>query len=632
MKLNLFLAAFKLNLFLAAFVVILLMPIESLVFAREPVDSTSPLVPSSDFDLSGLWQRQNINNRGMGMKEIKKPEKLYLFTLSGAQTPQAYDESALAACLQGIFNRENGPAVYLLSHNNKTPKYWLDIFRSDSEVGWLRDREVVIIESIDELCALVKPLVKKIVIWDEDVPASFNVAFTIAGVEDGVVLSPSYADLIRPVLDIKDVVNLCGKFTGKISGSKKNDAYLWAVENYLAKGLCSKYLLCLYSDPFEMRETGSIGYVNTRDWCIFNRAFVFDLSPWEDEVPLDDLDQPLGLDLKTYKTILAEQLKQTQGENMTEIAGFFNFLKYSNVPGHQSRHEPVPTEWESVYVMSPYNCYQNTVASDCYNQSLHSQYPFQPLKQSRPENQAELKNSCYLGIQMCDYDSATPLYDFMYKHWDDPNRGKIAVSWGINPNLIETYPDIITYFYNTAVKDQDVFVADASAAGYFNPSRIQDQYWEMVVKHNQYFYALTDMTMTPMVLDWKPLSDKVLAYMTEFSPDGIASIIMDLHSKEPVVLDTPRIYNGVMVDDMLNNICDCCPVEEAVNRLARGVISKDTPDKPSFHYIRVVWMNPTYIIGIIDGLKKIRPDLDIQLVNTYDYFRLHQQYLEQIKK
>jgi hypothetical protein len=87
-----------------------------------------------------------------------------------------------------------------------------------------------------------------------------------------------------------------------------------------------------------------------------------------------------------------------------------------------------------------------------------------------------------------------------------------------------------------------------------------------------------------------------------------------------------------MVDEMLNNICDCCPAEVAVNRLTNDVLSKDTPDKPAFHYIRVVWMSPTYIMDIVDGLKKARPDLDIQLVNTYDYFRLHKEYLERSKK
>jgi len=562
---------------------------------------------------------------------MKNPDKLFLFTLSGERTPEAYDEAALAACLQGIYNRENGPAVYLLSDKNPTPQYWLDKFTGDFEMGWLRGRETVTLKSIGELWELGKHLIKKIVIWDEDVDASFNVAFTIAGVEDGAVLSPGYYERMRPILGVSEVVDLRGRFTGCVSGSKKNDAYLWAIENYLAKGLCSRHWLCLYSDPFKSRETGDIGYVVTRDWCICNRAFVYDLSPWGDEAPLDDPNQALGRDLATYKLILAEQLNQTKGENMTEIAGFFNFVKYSNVPGHEeSRHEPVPTEWESVFVMSPYNCYQNTVAGDCYNQSLHSQYPFVPLKQSRPETVAELENACYLGIQMCDYDSTTPLYDFMYKHWDDPNRGKISLSWGINPNLIETYPDIIAYFYSTAIKDKDVFVADASAAGYFNPSRIQEKYWDMVVAHNRHFYNLTDMTMTPMVLDWEPLSDRVLDRLVEFSPDGLACIIMNFHPDGPKCPDKPKVHKGVMIDEMLNHICNGGPVDEIAKVLA-AMMGGDTPDKPAFHYIRIVWQNPSYIIDLVEAAKKLRPDLDIRLTNTYEYFRLHKQFIQSKK-
>jgi len=51
---------------------------------------------------------------------------------------------------------------------------------------------------------------------------------------------------------------------------------------------------------------------------------------------------------------------------------------------------------------------------------------------------------------MGDYGSATPLYDFLPDHWRDPARGKTPLAWAINPNLLETYPDLIAYFYETA--------------------------------------------------------------------------------------------------------------------------------------------------------------------------------------
>ena len=152
----------------------------------------------------------------------------------------------------------------------------------------------------------------------------------------------------------------------------------------------------------------------TRDWAVRQRAFVFDLSPWGDEKPQDDPDQPLGTDLATYRMMLEETLKQSAGKQMTEVTGFFAFAKYSNVPGHASAHDPVPTEWETVWLISPYNCYQNTISSDCYNQSLHCQAPWKTFKQRRPAPPKDpLANKSYVCILMADYDSATPLYQFL---------------------------------------------------------------------------------------------------------------------------------------------------------------------------------------------------------------------------
>ena len=196
------------------------------------------------------------------------------------------------------------------------------------------------------------------------------------------------------------------------------------------------------------------------------------------------------------------------------------------MPGHKSAHEPVPTEWETVWLISPFNCYQNTVSSDCFNQSLHSQAPRQPLTQRRTAKPVPLENKAYLCILMADYDSATPLYEFLPNHWHNADRGKIPLAWGINPNLLETYPDLIAYFYGTA-SPADTFTADASAAGYMNPNRVRKEYLPLFVPHNQQFFREADMTIAPMVLDWDQPSPEVKDAFRQFSPDGFATIVMD---------------------------------------------------------------------------------------------------------
>ncbi len=551
---------------------------------------------------------------------------LYTYTLSDNGSSESYDEAMASACLQGIINSKS-PTVYFLSKTNTTPAYWLELFTSKGR--WLNGRVLKPLNDIDALFSLAKGKVKGAVIWDPAVPATINVANTIAGIEDGVVLSPQFAEKYLKRWNLEVIRDLRGMFTGSETGSKKNDAYRWAIREYLKKGLCSGHRICLFEDSFFTREKGDIGYIVTRDWAIINHSFVFDLSPWGDELPKDDPQQKKGTDLETYKMILGEILKQNAGTQMTEMAGFFSFAKYSNIPGFKSSHEPVPTEWETVYLISPYNCYQNTVASSCYNQSFHSQAPAFSYKQHRPETSEALKNKTYICILMADYDSATPLYEFMAKNWSDSLRGTIPFIWGINPNLVETYPDIIQYFYSTQTAN-DYFGADASAAGYMNPNRISKEYLPLFIKHNQKFYNQLDMTLSPMVLDWDEPSADVKDAFSTFSRDGFATIVMDLHNtggKSP----EPQVWKDMPVMELLNSTCNFSSVDQESDAMSASIPSVSA-GKTAFFFFRIVWTKPKQVIETIDLLRKKRPELDIEVVDPYNFFRMYKEYYSNTPK
>lgn len=489
---------------------------------------------------------------------------IFNYRLLDNHTAQAYDEAAAACCLQGLYNRQHGPAIYMLS-NNPRPQYWLDLFSREDE--WLYGRERREIAGLDALFSLARDCIAGAVIWDPAVPATLNVATTIAGVEKGVVLSPELAQELLPRWNIPVIIDLGGRFDGRLTGSKKNDAYRWAITHYQEQ--CSNHFLFLYEDACLCREKGNLEYVVTRDWAVYQSGFVYDLSPWGDVTPGDDEGQPLGTDLATYHLLLEKQYEKTAGKELTEVAGFFSFAKYSNVAGHPYPHEPVPTEWETVYLISPYNCYQNTVAHNCFNQSFHSQHACPPLKQGRPEIQPAVQNKVYLCIHMCDYDSVLPLYEFLPELWSEKTRGSLPLAWGLNPNLVESYPDIIEYFYKTR-SSLDFFVGDASAAGYFNPSRIRPEHWDVVIAHNRRFYEALDMSLSPMILDWVNPSHQVLDAFCQFSPDGVSSIICDFH-QQPAdgsgALDIPKpfVHNGLIADTMYN--CNLTHNFAAVARL-----------------------------------------------------------------
>lgn len=146
----------------------------------------------------------------------KKPLHTYVIAHDG--TTASYDEAMAAASIQGIVNRTS-PELYVLSRTNTRPQYWLELLSKDGR--WLQGREVVPLADLAALVRLGGDRIKGAVIWDDTVPASVNVATTMAGVLDAVVLSPELAAKHLPEWKLPVLKDLRGLFTGAETGSKK---------------------------------------------------------------------------------------------------------------------------------------------------------------------------------------------------------------------------------------------------------------------------------------------------------------------------------------------------------------------------------------------------------------------------
>lgn len=547
---------------------------------------------------------------------------LYTFTLEQAATPGAYDEAMAVASLQGVINR-TGPELYILSSTNFHPRQWLGLLSRDGR--WLEGRRQRAVPDLTALVKLADKRLKGAIVWDPAVPATINVAATGAGVRDAVVLSPELAGRYLDKWHLPVLEDLRGKFTGAETGSKKNDAYRWAIREFLDRGLCSAHRLCLFEDAFSARARGDAGYVVTRDWAVKNRAFVFDLSPWGDEAPADDPGQRIGLDLETYKMILAATLRQSAGREMTEMTGFFAQDKYSDLPGHHSRHLGVPTEWESVWLITPYNCYQNTISSDCFNQSLHCQAPRRPLHQHPPAIPDPLEKKSYICFFMGDYDSATPLYEYLPRFWNDPNRGKIPLDWGIDPSLLETYPDLMAYYYETATP-ADTFTSDASAAGYMNPNRVAEKYLPLFVRHNQKFFREADMTIAPMVLDQDQPSPAVKDAFQQFAPGGYATIVANVLGARGNY-PPPQVWKGMPIMELLNDACNSTNSTDIASVMANVIQWRGGP-KPGFYLFRTDWVGPTTVITAFEMLQRRHPELKCEALGPREFFALYKKSLQ----
>ena len=588
---------------------------------------------------------------------------IYRYTLDDDGTARSYDESAVVACVQGIVNRDK-PVLWVDGKRDRHADVWRD--KMTQKGRWLFGKRWVDIKSLpnkqamEEYNALLRRLqkeagktgartdwyptpprpvdedtvdaldvlvrwagdkIKGAVIWDPKVPATFNAAFTAAGAEDLVVLSPEFAAkyLLSWGLEVRR--DLRGRFDGSETGSAKNDVYRWAVREFLDKGRCSRDFLFLNTDSWDQRASGNLTYVLTRDWAVMNRGFVFDLSPWGTEAPGDDPDQPLGCDKATYIQILEAQKRQTGGKQMTELAGFFSFEKYSDYKGLNS-FNPVATEWETVFLVTPYNVFQNTADGACYNKSFHSKFRFKNLKQKADKRpKAALENKTYVCILMADYDSTVPLYQFLPDYWSDERRGEVPLSWGINPNLINTYPDLISYYYETATPN-DYFVADATCAGYFNPSRIREEDMPLFVRHNQKYYKALDMDISPMVLDVEEPSPLVKDAFSKFSPRGYGAMVDGHWHGTDARNPAAQVWKGMPITD-LSNTGDAASIA--------GMIRYFKPGEPRFFYLRIVWNWPWQVIERMEEVKKLCPEYDIEIVDPYTFFDLRKQDLQNRK-
>ena len=182
-----------------------------------------------------------------------------------------------------------------------------------------------------------------------------------------------------------------------------------------------------------------------------------------------------------------------------------------------------------------------------------------------------------------------------------------------------SYPDLVSYFYETRTEN-DYFCADASAAGYFNPSRILEKHWDMVTEHNRRYYEKLDLSLSPMILDWGPLSTKVKEEFRKFSPDGIATIVCDFHN-EGARPESRHVFEGMTVDRLYNGF-DTSSSDAGAWSLHQGLTTTGKQTGPQFLLVRAVWTSPTLICESVEKLQKMCPELDIEVVDMYTYFDL----------
>lgn len=585
---------------------------------------------------------------------------LYFFDLydymvtRAADAEEQYDIANLVSTLQGLVNRD-GQRLFIrfTAANNFSEDvdgYWLNYLTQEG--NFLGDKNVVTVKSPTTLLDLFKNYYKGFAAWDPAVPATVNAVATACGAAD---LLPVRYSTVRNSLywyvqnnaafSEKEVkVNLGEKFTGggtiygtetPSTGSRKNDAYIWAKETYLDTHKTNSHMVAYHVDAYGSNTVfaayGDLQnmFLSNRDYYIANKAFFFDLSPMEFEIPDDDPDQQDidtdngTTDYATFNAIMRSQAEYAAGEDESkpiDVGGFTPWhLKYTRYTNPVASGE-VACEWETVWLFSVYNAYINADAPSytaMANASIYMNYSMKAsytqkgsktVKESLPA--ATEQGANYLLFYMGDFDASAWLNTAMIKLWNDPKRGEIPLCWTFSLDIAKRAGHVVDMMYSTATEN-DYFVAGDNGAGYLNPMAYANSLHEGVygdldswAAYNKALYERFDIDYTGFVVTRSSVSKEIVECYAKFCK-GMA---------------TNFPYNGEAVDGI--QTVSSIDYNGNADSFVKNFSVKKAGDQSTFRNVRFILRDPSNVYELYQKLTEDYKDYNFKIVDPYTFYGL----------
>jgi hypothetical protein len=334
--------------------------------------------------------------------------------------------NAMVISLQGITNR-NGPIVYLLYPDDWPFTYVNAVFDFYTSRRYYRFKQL---KTAEEVVGALAKYTRGYVVWDTSVRTSLIVAYTIAGLEDAVVVSEELIPLVEKA-GLRRVEDLRGRFRGK------NDAqiYAWAHDRYWAR--CSReWIVWLGGDH------GKVMKPAVADWGITKRVFFNDLSTRPSDSAEYTLSRKLLGDMKPMSMVMGwhSYAKDLEEEHVALTSSFGHRVEGLNSLPNLSFSALVPA--------SPGFVFRN-------NHHVR--------EGERPTPKAKVYISCIqtdgMGLGA----------------WLKPGRGEIPYAWEVLMNYTWMAPGMAEFFYTTATPN-DYLIGCLSGPGYLYPKAVPRQY------------------------------------------------------------------------------------------------------------------------------------------------------------
>ena len=282
------------------------------------------------------------------------------------------------------------------------------------------------LKTAEEALATFARYSKGYVVWDPAVMPTMNVAYTIAGLEDAVVVTPALIPLaarhgLKPIDDLR----------GRYNGQTDAQIYTDAKSRYWAR--CSHDKLMLMGG-----HRGDIRIPGIADWGVREKMFFHDLSA-----------NPIHADeLALEKQFFSE---------LNPGGTIFGWHVYGK-----------DTEEQHTTLISTYGLKMEGLQS-LPNLSFNCQIGFTPG--FKFTNHHHVTSEQKLTAQAKVYLSFVQSDGIGIGVWTKPGRGRIPLAWGAIMGWVHFSPAALEYFHESATP-ADYFIGGLSGPSYMYPNHI----------------------------------------------------------------------------------------------------------------------------------------------------------------
>jgi hypothetical protein len=390
---------------------------------------------------------RSTRKTGEGIRYVLKPEgskEAFVMHLEdGWELDGKLSVNAMLISLQGVVNKK-GPHLYFVYPDTWPFTYTESVFDYYHEQRHYTFKQL---RTAEQALNTFKNDIQGYVVWDPEVRTSLIVSFTVAGLEDAIVVHPDLIPMAESI-GLESVEDFRGQFTGM------NDAeiYEWAYNQYWDR--CNKDFIVWMGGPH-----GNVMRPGVADFGIHKEMFFNDLST----LPSD-----------TAEYALADKLLGELDEHAM-VMGWHSYAK--------------DKERDHVTLTSKHG-HRVYGLHSLPNTSFNHHIPFSPEFEPRNNHQIEPgkeyipKEKVYIACVQTD--------GIGIGAWLKPGRGKIPYAWEVTMNTMWLAPGMMEYFFNMKTPN-DYFIGALSGPGYMYPKAVPEEDLKELVAMAQDFMNKLDI-------------------------------------------------------------------------------------------------------------------------------------------